>query len=117
GVAGSPVVESAPVPTPTPFAVPADLTAWQAAPVVLPEAARLVAGVSVCRFQGLDALRVETADASAVISLHGAQLLSYVPRGGQEVFWLSPLRAPLPTPIRGGTPVCWPFFGRQGQGG
>lgn len=30
--------------------------------------------------------------------------------------WLSPRRAALPTPIRGGSPVCWPYFGRQGQG-
>ncbi len=29
--------------------------------------------------------------------------------------WLSPLVKPAPTPIRGGTPVCWPYFGRQDQ--
>lgn len=30
--------------------------------------------------------------------------------------WLSPTAQALPTPIRGGSPVCWPYFGRQGQG-
>ncbi|RBD42635.1 D-hexose-6-phosphate mutarotase, partial [Xanthomonas oryzae pv. oryzae] len=40
---------------------------------------------------------------------------SFVPKGGQDVMWLSPLAKQPPTPIRGGAPVCWPYFGRQGQ--
>ena len=75
-----------------------------------------VPGLSLGQFQGLDALLVDTPLASAAVSLFGGQLLSFAPKGQQDVFWLSPLRAPLPTPIRGGTPVCWPYFSRQGQG-
>lgn len=106
------------VTTPTVFTLPADFQAWQQSPAVQPDAAAItVPGVSLGRFQGLEAVLVETTDARAAISLVGGQLLSFVPHGGQDVFWLSPLRAALPTPIRGGTPVCWPFFGRQGQGG
>lgn len=73
-------------------------------------------GLSLGSVQGFPAWKVETPFASAAISVFGGQLLSYVPKGGQDVMWLSPTAQALPTPIRGGTPVCWPYFGRQGQG-
>jgi len=51
-------------------------------------------------------------EATAVISLYGAQVLSYQPTPDQEVLWLSPLANwHNHTPIRGGVPVCWPWFG------
>ena len=74
-----------------------------------------VPGLSLGKHHGLDALLVDTPLAKAAISLFGGQVVSFAPAGQQDVFWLSPLRAELPTPIRGGTPVCWPYFGRQGQ--
>ena len=74
-----------------------------------------VPGLSLGKHHGLDALLVDTPLATAAISLFGGQVVSFAPTGQQDVFWLSPLRAELPTPIRGGTPVCWPYFGRQGQ--
>ena len=74
-----------------------------------------VPGLSLGKHHGLDALLVDTPLATAAISLFGGQVVSFAPAGQQDVFWLSPLRAELPTPIRGGTPVCWPYFGRQGQ--
>ena len=74
-----------------------------------------VPGLALGRFEGLDALLVDTPLASAAVSLFGGQVVSFVPKGHEDVFWLSPLRADLPTPVRGGTPVCWPYFGRQGQ--
>lgn len=50
--------------------------------------------------------------ASARISLNGAQLLGWQPAGEREVIWVSPASAPMPgRSIRGGTPVCWPWFG------
>jgi glucose-6-phosphate 1-epimerase len=45
----------------------------------------------------------------------GGQLLSFVPAGGSDVLWLSPLSRQPPTPIRGGIPVCWPYFATMGQ--
>lgn len=75
-----------------------------------------VEGLSLADVQGFPAWKVETPFATAAISVFGGQLLSYVPKGGQDVLWLSPAAQPLPTPIRGGSPVCWPYFGRQGQG-
>jgi len=66
-------------------------------------------------FQGFPVLRIETPLASAAISLHGGQLLSYAPRGFDDLFWLSPISKRAPDAIRGGVPVCWPYFGREGQ--
>ncbi|KIP87732.1 epimerase [Stenotrophomonas maltophilia] len=74
-----------------------------------------IQGVTSGRYQGLDAWLIQTPQGSAAISVFGGQLLSFVPNGGQDVMWLSPRRAELPAPIRGGSPVCWPYFGRQGQ--
>lgn len=51
-------------------------------------------------------------DSSAVISLYGAQLLSYQPSAGDEQLWLSELAGwHNQQAIRGGVPICWPWFG------
>ncbi len=75
-----------------------------------------VQGLSTGDFQGFTAWKVETPFSTAAISVFGGQLLSFVPTGGEDVMWLSPSAKQPPTPIRGGTPVCWPYFSRQGQG-
>ncbi len=50
--------------------------------------------------------------ATAVISSYGAHLLSYKPKAQVEVIYLSPEAVwQNNTPIRGGVPVCWPWFG------
>lgn len=67
-------------------------------------------------FQGLPTLLIRTPWAAAALSLHGGQLLSYVPEGGDDLLWLSPISKRAPEAIRGGVPVCWPYFGREGQG-
>jgi glucose-6-phosphate 1-epimerase len=60
---------------------------------------------------GLPKIRVTAPSASAEIYLHGAQLTSWQPAGGEEVLFLSDHshwqdgRA-----IRGGIPVCFPWF-------
>jgi len=66
-------------------------------------------------YQGFPALLVRTPQASAALSLHGGQLLSFVPRGFDDLLWLSPTSTRPPGAIRGGLPVCSPYFGRQGQ--
>ena len=66
-------------------------------------------------YQGFPALLVRTPHASAAVSLHGGQLLSFVPHGFDDLLWLSPTSTRPPGAIRGGVPVCWPYFGRQGQ--
>jgi len=66
-------------------------------------------------YAGHRCLQLQTRHGTAVLALHGAHLLSWVPTGQREVFWLSPLALPEPAAIRGGVPVCWPWFGKQGM--
>jgi len=108
--------DHAPSPNPTRFAMPVTPPP-PIEPATLPEHLRGITGLSVGEFHGISCWRVETAHATAAISIFGGQLLSFVPRGGEELFWLSPTPHPLPAPIRGGVPVCWPYFARQGQTG
>lgn len=55
---------------------------------------------------------LSSAHGTALVALQGAQVLSYVPRGGTEVLWLSPMaRLGTAKAVRGGIPVCWPWFG------
>jgi len=69
------------------------------------------------RFQGLDALLLRTPQgASAMVSLHGAQVLSWMPADGEERLFLSE-RANYDgkAAIRGGIPVCFPQFSGLGD--
>jgi glucose-6-phosphate 1-epimerase len=59
-------------------------------------------------------LRTAAGDAAS-FSLHGAQLLSWLPAGAGEQIYLSPWSRPAPgVAVRGGTPVCWPQFSERG---
>ena len=50
--------------------------------------------------------------ATARIALHGAHLMEWTPAGQLPVLYLSPQAVFQPgTAIRGGVPVCWPWFG------
>ena len=52
--------------------------------------------------------------ARASVALQGAQVLSYVPAGGCDVLWVSPdARFGPGTSVRGGIPICWPWFGQH----
>ena len=66
-------------------------------------------------WNGYPVVRVETCEAHAVVSLLGGQVISYIPKGQKDVFWVSQTLKQPPLPIRGGVPVCWPYFSRQGQ--
>jgi len=56
---------------------------------------------------------VHNADATATVCLQGGQVLHWQPRGqAVPVLWLSDTARYVPgTAIRGGIPVCWPWFG------
>jgi D-hexose-6-phosphate mutarotase len=60
----------------------------------------------------LAAARVTTSFASATIALQGAHVMTWQPAGQQPVIWVSKLAKYAPgKSIRGGVPVCWPWFG------
>ena len=57
-------------------------------------------------------IKVENLHAKAVISLFGGHMLSFIPRKDElERLWLSDKAIfDGKTPIRGGIPICWPWF-------
>jgi len=60
----------------------------------------------------LPLLYIQNDRASAVIALQGAQLLSYQRHGSHPLIWCSEQAAyQRGQSIRGGIPVCWPWFG------
>ena len=61
---------------------------------------------------GLPVATITTAKASAQVALQGAQVLAWQPSGQEPVLWLSETAEFAPgKPVRGGVPVCWPWFG------
>ena len=75
----------------------------------------LPAQITLCQHAGYAALHLKTRHGSVTLALHGAHLLSWVPAGQRDVLWLSPQPMPEPAAIRGGVPVCWPWFAKQGM--
>lgn len=66
---------------------------------------------------GLPRLVVTSAAATAEIYLQGAHVTSWVPAGGEPVIWMSEKSAFAPgAPLRGGVPVCFPWFGPHPSG-
>ena len=66
---------------------------------------------------GLPMIVVENGLGRAVIALQGAHLMAFKPAGQREMFWVSPkcvLEAG--KPIRGGIPLCLPWFGPAKDG-
>jgi len=66
---------------------------------------------------GLPMLVVENSLGRAVIALQGAQLMAFQPVGQREMLWVSPKSAfQACKPIRGGIPLCLPWFGPSADG-
>jgi D-hexose-6-phosphate mutarotase/predicted GNAT family N-acyltransferase len=74
------------------------------------------------RFQdsgaGLPVAEITTPDAMARVAVQGGQVLEWQPNGQKPVIWVS--RAAVYQTgkgVRGGVPVCWPWFGQlEGKG-
>ncbi len=55
---------------------------------------------------------VNNAHASASVAMQGAHLMSFQPKGEQPLIWTSTeAKLAAGKSIRGGVPVCWPWFG------
>lgn len=61
---------------------------------------------------GLTVANVTSPQGEAMISLSGGHVMSWHPTGEKPVLWLSGFAKFAPNKsIRGGVPVCWPWFG------
>lgn len=61
---------------------------------------------------GMAVADIKTRLCSARIALQGAQVIDWTPAGEKPLIWLSPAaKFSAGKSIRGGIPVCWPWFG------
>ncbi|EAS65253.1 hypothetical protein VAS14_06018 [Photobacterium angustum S14] len=71
--------------------------------------------VTACEYQGINIIRVIHPLAEAGISLHGGHLLWFKPQGEKDIIWLSEKAIfDQSKAVRGGIPICWPWFGQAG---
>ncbi|GAA5139750.1 D-hexose-6-phosphate mutarotase [Thalassotalea piscium] len=67
---------------------------------------------------GIDILEIKHRLCAASISLYGGQVLNWQPVDQLPVFWLSDRSIYQPgKAIRGGIPICWPWFGAYKDAG
>lgn len=60
--------------------------------------------------------QIRVGDGELLVAEQGAQVLRYGQRGEQPLIWLSEQAAyRAGQPLRGGVPVCWPWFGDLGR--
>lgn len=61
---------------------------------------------------GLSCLQIKTELAEATVYLHGAHITHFQPAGQKPLLFMSTNSLFVPgKPIRGGIPICWPWFG------
>lgn len=82
-------------------------------------ALRAAAGVTLVQEDRMDVMVLSNRFGTASISLRGAQVRSYKPAGMTEDVLFGPKTMAFEgtKDNRGGIPVCWPWFGRNGEPG
>ncbi|MBJ3590895.1 D-hexose-6-phosphate mutarotase [Salmonella enterica subsp. enterica serovar Saintpaul] len=78
----------------------------------LPVIEQLTPVLSRRQLDELEIIVVDHPQVKASFALQGAHLLSWKPKGEEDVLWLSG-NTPFKTGValRGGVPICWPWFG------
>lgn len=67
---------------------------------------------------GYPVLEIKHPAAVARIALHGAHVMEWTPAGEHAVLYMSPEAViERGTPVRGGIPICWPWFGPHASDG
>lgn len=71
-----------------------------------------VEGVTFSTREGVELIHIENIFAKATITTYGATVLSFIPNGERDLLWVSNTAVyDGSKPVRGGIPVCWPWFG------
>ena len=79
----------------------------------LPALTVLSDNVTVVEIDQVKVVRVIHEKATAGISLHGGHVVSFTPAGHEDLIWMSEKAIfDGEKALRGGIPVCWPWFGR-----
>lgn len=79
----------------------------------LPTVSVLSDNVTIVEQDQVKIVRVIHDKATAGIALHGGHVVSYQPAGQQDLIWMSDKAIfDGKAALRGGIPVCWPWFGR-----
>lgn len=66
---------------------------------------------------GMAVARIANRHAQSAIALQGAHIMAFQPNAEAPLIWLSPAAKLAPgKSIRGGVPVCWPWFGAHATG-
>lgn len=82
----------------------------------LPVVERLSAHISVRRLGKLAVVVVDHPRVRAAVAPQGAHLVAWQPAGEEPAIWLSDATAfEEGVAIRGGVPICWPWFGPAGK--
>ncbi|WP_386082859.1 D-hexose-6-phosphate mutarotase [Vreelandella sp. F11] len=79
-------------------------------PVSLNQLIKSTQGQQTAQWEGRDVVLFNMSWGELVISLQGAQVLHFCPAGDTGWLWLTPTPQSLPGAIRGGIPLCWPWF-------
>ena len=79
----------------------------------LPPLTVLSNSISIVEVDQVKLIRIIHDKATASIALHGGHLVSYKPAGQKDLIWMSEKAVfDGKAALRGGVPVCWPWFGR-----
>ncbi|MEU9033115.1 D-hexose-6-phosphate mutarotase [Streptomyces sp. NPDC048383] len=84
--------------------------------LALPVAERLTPSVSLRRIGELPLVVVDHPEVRGAVTLQGAQVVGWQPAGGEPGLWLSERTEWTEgKAVRGGVPLCWPWFGPAGS--
>lgn len=79
----------------------------------LPALTVLSDNVTIVEIDQVKVVRVIHEKATAGIALHGGHVISFKPQGQDDLIWMSEqAQFDGKAALRGGIPVCWPWFGR-----
>tara|TARA_Y100001956_G_C4098814_1_gene176591 strand:+ start:58 stop:942 length:885 start_codon:yes stop_codon:yes gene_type:complete len=79
----------------------------------LPTLTALSDNVTIVEIDQVKVVRVIHEKATAGIALHGGHVISFKPEGQEDLIWMSKQAVfDGKAALRGGIPICWPWFGR-----